>query len=229
MRAIDVMTSTVVSVTSNVAVMEVARLMLDRGVSAVPVVDADGKLIGMVSEGDLMRRKETGTERHHPWWLRAFTDTEDLAKEYIKSHAMKAKDVMTTNVVSVSETTPLSEIADLLEKHRIKRVPVVRDGRVIGIVSRANLVQALAIGRSVNVEPPSLDDHTIREKIMAELAGQPWGYLGTANVIVASGVVHLWGMVRSSEERDAIRVAAENIPGVRRVENHLSLRGSTLY
>jgi len=143
MNAADVMTANVVTIQADEHVINVARLLLDRRISAVPVVDADGKLLGIVSEGDLLRRVETDTERKRDGWNGLFASRPSLAAEYAKSHARRAGDVMTRNVVTVAGDVPLSHIADLFEKHNIKRVPVVRDGRVVGIVSRADLLRAL--------------------------------------------------------------------------------------
>ena len=152
MRAVEVMTTKVITVGENASVAEVAKLLAERGISAVPVVDKDNRVIGMVSEGDLLHRTETGTEKCRSWWLEMMASTNQLAGDYIKSHGANVKDVMTRDVISVSDTTPLADIAVLLETNRIKRVPVVRDGKLVGIVSRANLVRALAM--TVN-EPPS--------------------------------------------------------------------------
>src|ERR1700751_1567811 len=145
MRAMDVMTSEVITVDENATVQEAAKLLAEHGISAVPVVDKDNQVIGMVSEGDLLHRAETGTERRRSWWLDMMASTNTLAGDYIKSHSGKVKDVMTRTVHSVTETTPVGDIALLLETNRIKRVPVVRDGKLVGIVSRANLVRALAM------------------------------------------------------------------------------------
>src|SRR5215467_281787 len=145
MRATDVMTSEVITVSEDTSVQAVAKLMAEHGISALPVVGRDNQVIGMVSEGDLLHRAETGTERRRSWWLEMMASTNKLAEDYIKSHSGKVKDVMTRNVLSVAETTPIGDIALLLETNRIKRVPVVRDGELVGIVSRAHLVQALAM------------------------------------------------------------------------------------
>jgi CBS-domain-containing membrane protein len=223
MNAADIMTRSVVSVDPGLPVSEVARLMLSRGISAVPVVEPGGRIIGMISEGDLMRRTELGTERHRSWWLRVIADKATLAEEFTKSHARKARDIMTHDVVSVSEKTPAAEIVDVLEQHHIKRVPVVRDGTMVGIVSRANLLRAFA---SMSFEPPdvSSDDEAIRQRLVSELRRQSWWTGDEKDIIVTDGVVHLWGMVESQKERDAIRVAAESAPGVRSVKNHVSIR-----
>lgn len=230
MKAADVMTTRVISTGPDATVAEIARMMLDNRISAIPVVDHDGRLIGVVSEGDLMRRTETGTERHRSWWLRAFGDTATLAADYVKSHALRARDVMTAKVVSVAPDAPLAEVANLLETHRIKRVPVLRDGRPIGIVSRSNLLQALVAAKPA--QPPAAelgDDRKIRDRLLADLAHQAWWSDSIfTNIVVNDGVVHVWGLVEADAERSALRIAAERIAGVRRVEDHRTHKPVTL-
>ena len=221
MRAIDVMTSEVISVDENATVAAIARLLAERGISAVPVVDKDNRVIGMVSEGDLLHRAETGTEQRRSWWLDMMASTNKLADDYIKSHSGKVKDVMTRVVISVTETTPVADIALLLETNRIKRVPVVRDGKLVGIVSRANLVRVLAMTINEPASSTEADDRTIRDKLLAELKAQRWAEVSPANVTVNDGVVHLWSSYLSEQEKRALVIAAENIPGVRRVEDHM--------
>ena len=221
MRAIDVMTSEVISVDENATVTAVARLLAERGISAVPVVDKANQVIGMVSEGDLLHRAETGTERRRSWWLDMMASTNKLAGDYIKSHSGKVKDVMTRKVFSVTEATPVADIALLLETNRIKRVPVVRDGKLVGIVSRANLVRALAMTIDDAPSGAEADDRRIRDKLLAELKAQRWAEVSPANITVKDGVVHLWSSYLSEQEKRALVVAAENIPGVRRVEDHM--------
>jgi len=221
MHAIDVMTSEVISVDENATVPAVARLLADRGISAVPVVDKDNQVIGMVSEGDLLHRAEIGIEHRRSWWLEMVSSTNRLAGDYIKSHSGKVNDVMTRDVVSVTETTPVADIALLLETNRIKRVPVVRDGKLVGIVSRANLVRALAMTIDEAPSGAGADDQAIRDKLLTELKAQKWAEVSPANVTVKDGVVHLWSSYLSEQEKRALVVAAENIPGVRRVEDHM--------
>jgi len=221
MRAIDVMTNAVITVHEDATVSEVAKLLAINGISAVPVVDNDSRVIGMVSEGDLLHRAETGTERRRPWWLEMVSSTNELAGEYIRSHSGNIKDVMTRDVLSVTEDTPVADIAVLLETNRIKRVPVLRDGKLVGIVSRANLVRALAMTISEAAGGAEADDRSIRDKLLAELKGQNWAEVSPANVTVKDGVVHLWSSYLSERERRALVVAAESIPGVRRVEDHM--------
>jgi CBS domain-containing protein len=222
MQAADIMTSSVVAVGPETNVCEVAKLMLERGISAVPVVAADGHLLGILSEGDLMRRSELGTEKRRSWWLAMITDHATMAKEYTKASARKARDVMTAPVITVEETAPIDRIVGLLEQNHIKRVPVVREGRVIGIVSRANLLRVLA---SVSIEKVAgLDDKVIRTELMRELGRQPWWDGSLTNVSVSDGVVELTGFAETEEQRTAMRVAAERMPGVRDVHDNMIIR-----
>lgn len=220
MQAKDVMTSPVVTVAPDTPVAEVARLLLERHISAVPVVDADGRLVGIVSEGDLMRRPESGTDRRHAWWLALVSDPRQDAVEFLKTHGLHARDVMSHHVVTVGEDEPLDRIADLLERHGIKRVPVVRDGKVVGIVSRANLLQALV----ARPQPPAgqADDRALREAVKAAIAATGARAL-YVNVVVSDGVAHLWGLAYTDAEREAMRVAAEGVPGVKAVEARINL------
>jgi CBS domain-containing protein len=221
MRAVDVMTSEVITVDENASVPAVAKLLAERGISAVPVVDGENRVIGMVSEGDLLHRAETGTERRRSWWLEMMSSTNQLAGEYIKAHSGKVADVMTRNVISVTDTTPVADIAVLLETNRIKRVPVLRNGKLVGIVSRANLVRALAMTVDEPAGGTDVDDRGIRGKLLAELKAQKWAEVSPANVTVKDRVVHLWSSYLSEQEKRALVVAAESIPGVRRVEDHM--------
>jgi CBS domain-containing protein len=219
MHAVDIMTSPVVSVSPETSIKHVARLLADRHISAVPVVDEKLHVLGMISEGDLMRRAKIGTVGGSSWWLDLFASTRELADDYVKTHSKLVRDVMTTEVVTASEHATLTDIAKLLETHHIKRVPVTRNGQLIGIVSRANLVQALAIA-AVAPAPTSSPDREIRKRLMTELARETWADMTPGNIVVANGVVHLWGYMLSEPARRALCVAAENIPGVKSVEDH---------
>jgi CBS domain-containing protein len=223
MIARDVMTLAVFTVKPTTSVKDVARLFMEQRISAVPVVDDQGKIVGIVSEGDLVHRSEISTERRHPWWLDLMAGDEFLtAEEYIKAHAKRVADIMTRNVITAKPDTPLHEIAETLEKYGIKRLPIVRDGKLVGIVSRANLVQAIATSGS-KLDVP-LSDTTVREKLLADLNEQKWGHTALLNVTVNGGVVDLWGFIESDTERKAIRVAAEATPGVRAVNDHMTAR-----
>jgi len=221
MQAKDIMTTKVVTVTEDTGIEAIAKILLKRRISGLPVVDAEKRVVGIVSEGDLMRRSESGTSPHRSWWLRLLASPEEEAHDYAKSHGMRAADVMTRNVITVKEDTSAGEIAQMLEERRIKRVPVVRDGKLVGIVSRANLLHGLVARKDQIAEPPSADDRSIREQVIAELKNQGWVTHGSLNVIVSEGRVELWGWVESEEERAALRIAAETVPGVRAVEDHL--------
>jgi CBS domain-containing protein len=220
MNASDIMTSPVITVGPDTAVRHIAGLLFEHRISAVPVLE-NGKLIGIVSEADLLHRHEIGTDRiarSGRWWLQLLSADQSVA-EYVKSHATRARDIMTTKVVSVAPDTPVAEIATLLEKRGVKRVPVLQAGGLVGIVSRSNLVQALAAkGRSMNVGDSG--DGAIRVRLSAELKRQSWWRPTMSNVIVTDGVVHYFGMIDSEPQRQAARVAAENVPGVRAVEDH---------
>jgi CBS domain-containing protein len=221
----DVMTTDVITVNPETTVQALATLLAERGISGAPVVDAGGRLVGIVSEGDLLHRAEIGTARRHrerrrSWWLDHFAA--DAARDYVKSHGRTVRDIMTPSVVSVAEDTELAEVAALLEARRIKRVPVTRDGKIVGIISRANLVRALGATKGAPPREGEGDDRTIRSRLLAELGREEWAKLWPEDVIVRDGVVHFWLTSDEPEEkRQALRVAAETIPGVRGIEEHI--------
>jgi CBS domain-containing protein len=226
MRASDVMSTNVVTVSPEATVQELAALMGQFGISGVPVVDADKKLVGIISEGDLLFRSETATkrrtEKRRARWFDMFAWERERARDYVKSHGRVVGDLMTTDVITVDEATELGDIANLFETKRIKRVPVVRDGRVVGIVSRANLVRALVAAGTPAATARAEDDRTIRQKILTELQEQEWARVWPDDIIVRDGVVHIWcSDDRSDDERKALRVLAENTPGVLSVSEHI--------
>lgn len=222
MQARDLMVSPVVTVQPSASVKEVAKLLLEQGISAVPVVDDQGKLVGVVSEGDLLHRPEIGSERRRSWWLLGLTDEETLAAEYVKAHARKVADVMTPKVITAAPDASLHELATLMEANAIKRVPIVEDGRLVGIVSRANLVRALASAQpALEIE---LSDANIQGQLLAHLQNQAWARPWLLNIMVKNGVVDLWGVVRSDAERRAVRIAAESMDSVRAVNDNLVIR-----
>ena len=223
MKARDVMVSPVITVKPSASVKEVAQILLKNRISALPVVDDGGKVVGLVSEGDLMRRADLGTERHRAWWLAAlFAEEEVLAREYVKAHSRKVSDVMTKRVITAAPDTPLNDIAGLLEKHSIKRVPIVDKGALVGVVSRANLIQALAADRRELEIPRS--DAKLRDDILAHLNEQPWAHTSLLNVTVNDGIVDIWGITQSKAEKEALRVAAESTPGVRAVNDNVVMQ-----
>lgn len=220
MRAKDLMTTDVIAVGADATVKAVAQILLSHRISAVPVTDKEGHLLGIVSEGDLLRRSETGTEPKRSWWLDLIASAEERADDYVKSHAKHVRDVMTTKLVTVEEDTPLSKVAALLEEKRIKRVPVVKDERLIGIVSRADLLRGIATAKIESA--PAAGDEAIRAEVMKRLRDEAGVRDWLMNITVAEGTVHLWGGVRSNAERRAARVAAESVSGVSAVEDHLT-------
>ncbi len=220
MLAREVMSANPIVVSATMPIEDCARLLLEKRISAMPVVDAAGVVIGIVSEGDLIRRREAGTERRYSWWLELVSDPQTMARDFVKSGGHKVSDVMTRQVVSVTEDTPLAAIAGILEKHHIKRVPVVREGKLVGIVSRADLVRALLLGRPVPAAGAA-SDADIRDHFLARLDKEPWGPRSYVNIVVSNGQVELWGFAGSPDEARAIGLLAEDVPGVRGVVNNV--------
>ncbi len=219
MLARDIMTRDVITIGIEDTVQRAAQLMTEHGISALPVIDGAGRLVGILSEGDLIRRIELGTERRRSWWLEALTPSETRTHEFIKARAVKVGDLMTRNVITAVETSSLSDVAALMEKNGVKRLPIVQGDKVVGIVSRANLVRALAARPAEPALPPS--DESIRERIVAQIRELPGGMPWLLTVTVHDGVVDLWGPIASEDLRQAIRVAAEATPGVKRVNANL--------
>ena len=220
MNAADIMTRDVIAVGPEARVAEIAGILLATRISGVPVLDGD-RLVGIVSEGDLVRRVEAGTAPRYSGWLALFMSSSSVADEYVHTHGRHARDVMTPEVVSVHDDAPVAEIAELLEWRRIKRVPVLdAAGAVVGIITRANLLKALA-SRAVPASLPA-DDLRIRDALLAELRQQGWaGRPEPENILVEDGVVHLWGRYDEPAVRRALVVAAEGTPGVRGVVDHM--------
>jgi CBS domain-containing protein len=220
MNAADVMTASVVTVSPETTVLELVNLLLSRNISGAPVVDSEGVLAGIVTEGDLVRRAELGTERKHGGWLAFFTGTATMAQDYVRAHATKVSDIMSPGVVAVRPDTPLAEVADLMEQRRVRRVPVVEGGRVVGIVSRANLLRAWA-SRPAGATPSTVDDAAIRVSLLQELTKQSWSHRPENSIVVTDGVVHLWGLAATEEEKRALELAAEGTRGVHSVRDHI--------
>lgn len=218
MLARDVMTAPVLAVTPDTAVQDIAALLLKCRISAVPVVDKEGHVRGIVSEGDLINRADAGTRHRRSWWLEMLNGPEEQSRDYLRAHGRRAEDVMSREVVATSEDTPLPEIAALLEKHHVKRVPVLRQGRLVGIVSRANLLQGFAL--SEPTWPMRRDDREIRNALKKGLneAGLP---MHQVNVTVTNGAARLWGWIDAEAQRRAAHAAAETTPGVKRLEDNL--------
>lgn len=218
MRVKDVMTPNVVCIGADEPVLKAARLMLQNRISGLPVLDKDGELVGIVTEGDFLRRGELGTQRQRPKWLEFIVGPGKLAQEYTHSSGRKVEEIMTSDPRTIGEDETLETVVDTMERHHVKRLPVTRGGRMVGIVSRANLMHALASLSRDTVSPPS-GDTAIRDKILAAIGKQDWA--PRINVIVNAGVAELHGVITDDRERQGLIVAAENVPGVKRVRDHL--------
>jgi CBS domain-containing protein len=221
MNAGNVMTRQIVSVTPETSVPDMAQLMLKNRISGLPVIDGNGNLVGIVTEGDGLRRVETDTKPRRRRWVEFLMGPDQFANEYVHAHGRKVSDVMTSDPVTVTEDTPLYEVVHLMEKRRIKRIPVLRGQQVVGIVSRADLLRALA-STARDLAPSAIEDAAIRNQVLAELGRQSWGPANLINVTVRDGIVDLWGVVLAGHQREAATVAAENIAGVKAVRSHLA-------
>jgi CBS domain-containing protein len=220
MKAVDVMTREIISISPDASIMEAVRLMLQHKISGLPVIDTAGKLQGIVTEGDFLRRVETGTERKRSRFVEFLLGPGRLAEEYTQASGRKVGEVMTPDVHTVTEDAPLEQVVHLMERHRVKRLPVVRGDQMVGIVTRKNLMRALA-SFVLSAQPVAAGDAEIRERLLAELRKHAWAPVGLIDVAVKDGVVKLSGALTDERERQAIRIAAENIPGVKKVEDHL--------
>ena len=218
--AADVMTRNVISIAVDATIEEAANTMLDRRISGLFVVDKAGDLVGIVTEGDLLHRDELGTEKHHPWWKRLLISPAQQAAEFAHAHGRHVRDVMTTEVVCVAHDEPLETVVELMEEHHIKRVPVTEADRVVGVVSRADLLRAL-VSKSRSPETVQATDEEIHAAILAGLEEQSWAPTTTLTITVKDGVAEVHGTITSEEERAAIRVVAENTPGVKAVHDHM--------
>jgi len=219
MRAHQIMTRPVITVAPETTIVDAANLMLQRHVSGLPVVDAAGKLVGIVSEGDFIRRSEIGTQRKRGRWLNFILGPGKSASDFVHEHGRRVDEVMTKQPLTITEDTALAEIVDLMEKNNVKRLPVIRADKVVGIVSRANLLQAVA-SLAREVPDPTADDDHIRNRVIDALEKNNWCPFGLS-VIVKDGIVHLSGVITEERSRQAAVVAAENVDGVKKVHDHL--------
>lgn len=216
----DVMTRNCITIAPDATVEEAVNVMLTRHISGLFVVNKEGDLTGVITEGDLLRRDELGTQRNRPWWLRLLVSPARQAEDFTRANGRHVRDVMTEDVLSIAQDAPLEDVVTLMEKNRIKRLPVTSDRHVVGVVSRSDLLRAL-IGRARTAEPLATDDRTIRTAILNALEAQSWTPMTTLNVTVANCVADVWGTITNEEERRAIHVVVENTPGVKTVNDHL--------
>jgi CBS domain-containing protein len=219
MRAHQIMTRSVITIAPDATVLEAAKTMLQHHVSGLPVVDAAGQLVGIVSEGDFIRRSEIGTQRKRGRWLKFLLGAGLTATDYVHEHGRKVSEVMTTDPITVAEDATLEQIVTSMETNGVKRLPVLRDSKLVGIVSRANLLQAVA-SLAREIPDPTADDDHIRSRIVAAIEKNDWSPFGL-NVIVRDGIVHLSGVITNESSRQAAMVATENVAGVKKVHDHL--------
>lgn len=219
MNAADVMVKDVISVGPGASVREVASLMLERRISGLPVVDGEGRVLGILSEGDLIRRPELGTDNHRAGWLSVFLSEDESARDFVKTHGMTAREVMSQPAICVAPDTPLAEVVRLMERHRVKRLPVVAHGKLAGLLTRADLLRALLAHQGVS--PAASSDQELRDRIESMLRHEGWATSAFVNVLVENGVAQLWGAVESAPQREALILAVRSVPGVRDVQPHL--------
>lgn len=228
MKARDVMTRKVRSVTLTTPVRKIAQTMISHRISALPVVDRRRHVIGIISEGDLLRRAEAGTQRRRSWWTDLLGEPSQRAREYVKARGARARDVMTCPVISITATTDVADIVDLMERWQVKRLPVVANGKLVGIVSRRDLLRAVG-----HAKPPArggkISDAMLRERLRRQLDSTPWVGASLVNFVVENGAIELFGLAATPDERDAVRVIAENIPGVRSVKDKIAVRPQAAY
>jgi CBS domain-containing protein len=223
MNAVDVMTRKLITAMPSMTLNEAVRLMLSHRISGLPVIDDHGAAVGMITEGDLLRRAETGTERQPSWWRAVLLGSERLAEQYVHTHARRVEEVMTRQVISVTPTTPLADVVAIMETRGVKRLLVLEGTRPVGIISRADLIRALeqllAAGAS---SPATADtDAAVRRQILQQVERQRWAPGALIDVRVADGTAELRGYILSEGQRQALRVLAENTNGVKRVVDKL--------
>lgn len=222
MKARDVMTTTVISIEPAMPVKDIAALMSQKQISGVPVVATDGRVIGIVSQGDLLHRHELGTEPRRRWWLKAFIDPDSLAREFIKTHGVKAADVMSRTVTSVGPDTDLADVAAILDSRKIKRVPVLADGRIVGLITRTDLVKALARAPTTK-RTASVDDATLQRVLADKMKAQHWLDASFISLVASNGMVELTGFAASPDQRKALRVLIEETAGVKKLDDRLTV------
>jgi CBS domain-containing protein len=220
MRAKEIMTTGVICIDIKSSIFDAAELLLNEHVSALPVVDDKGSVVGIVSEADLMRRPEIGTAPRKSWLSHLLDNDTTAARDFVEAHSRQVSEVMTSKVVTAGEETKLGDLVELMERHRVKRIPIMRDGKLVGLVSRADLLEAL-LSREPDGPAVRPSDKELRLAVVEALDRHGWKSRWPTNVFANEGVVHLWGFVEGEEVRKAYRVAAENVPGVVRVKSHL--------
>ena len=222
MKAHEIMTKAVVSVGPQTPVYEIAALMTEKRISGVPVLGPQEQLLGIISQSDLLHRKEIGTELKRKWWLKVFSDPNHSAREFTKAHGLRAQDVMTRHVISIQADADLSEVAAILDRSRIKRVPVLRAGKLVGLIARSDLVKALS-RTAGSAATGNIRDGDLQRTLNDKMKSQPWLDASFLNVIVENGTVQLWGLVSSEDQRQALRILVEETAGVKNIDDRMSV------
>ncbi len=220
MRAHQIMTSQVITVGTDASIVDAVNTMLRYHISGLPVVDAAGRLVGIISEGDFIRRAEIGTERQRGRWLQHLVGASRTAADFVHAHGRKVGDIMTPDPLTITEDASLAEIAKIMESHNVKRLPVTRGDRLVGIVTRSDFLPTIA-SLAGNFPPSFVEDDRIRSEIIAEIGQAAWRPC-KLKVSVSNGVVKLSGIVKDDNARRAAIIAAENVPGVRDVQDDFS-------
>jgi CBS domain-containing protein len=223
MKAQDIMTTDVVTVVPSTTAHHIATLLVAMRIGGVPVVSEDNYVIGIVTESDLLHREEIHTEHKRKWWLELFADAETKAREFVKTHGLRAEQVMSRVVTAVSPDADLADVADILDAYKIHRVPVTENGKLVGIISRRDIVRALAQAK-VPIPVSSKENGALQKAIQDEIKKQPWINATYVNIMVSNGVVELMGVVDTAEQQSALRVLVEGVPGVKEVVGNVRLR-----
>ncbi len=223
MQAQDIMTRDVATVVPNMTVHDIAALLVEKRIGCVPVVSDNNDVVGIVTESDLLHREEIHTERKRKWWLELFLGAETQARDFVKTHGLRAEHVMSRVVTAVPPDANLADVAEILHTHSIRRVPVTKDGKLVGIISRADIVRALAQAKAP-IPISTVDNGTLQKAIQDEIKKQPWIDATYTNLMVRDGVVELMGFVESPDQQSALRVLVEGVPGVKEVVGNIKLR-----
>ncbi len=219
MQVQDAMTRNVIGIQTDATIGKAIELMLQGRVSGLPVFDAERQLVGIVSEGDLLRRSELGTEKHRPRWIEFLLGPGRMAEEYVHTHGRKVEEVMSRNVITTTEMADLGEAIDLMNRHHIKRLPVMFNARVVGVLTRADVLRKLA--ERLPKDSRQIGDAELKSAVLTELERQKWAPIAWIDVSVADGIVEFRGNITDERQRDALHVVAENVPGVKGIHDHL--------
>ena len=221
MKAHEMMTKDVITVSPDATVRDIAALLVRHRISGLPVTTADRRVVGMVSQSDLLHKAEIGSEQKRKWWLATFGDPDGMAREYVKAHGQKAADIMSRFIVSVADNAEFADVANTLSTHRVKRVPVIHDGKLVGIITRTDVVRALAKLEAIGPSRPG--DVALQKAVLDKMRAQTWLDTAYVNAEMTNGVVRLTGFIASDDQRRALRVLAEEVCGAGKVQDDMTV------